>query len=124
MNTHRISLSSAVIGALLVTMVGCGSSDAADFPHTSSELVDYPAALIDGELSIEASEHGYCPRIRSDGTSYLLVLPPTAEVTADAVKTADTTLTSGSVSLGGGVMATDFNDARCASPSPAWLVGP
>ncbi|GAA2529853.1 hypothetical protein [Rarobacter incanus] len=130
MKSHEIALSSVALGRLLVTVAGCGtepegSNASAGFPHTGSLAEDYPFASLDGKLSIEASESGYYPRLVSEHRiSYLLVLPPNAEVGANTVKIGDRTLTVGDISVGGGEMATDVDGAGCSSQSPAWLVAP
>jgi hypothetical protein len=107
---------------------GCTTgSGSANFPHTESVFESYPAALLEGTLSIERNGDMYCPRIEhgTDEPSYLLVLPPNAQVTETSLEIEGETYSLGTILIGGGsAMGLDYESVGCAADSGAWLVAP
>ncbi|WP_142120353.1 hypothetical protein [Rarobacter faecitabidus] len=116
--------------SILILPVGCAkesgpANSGANFPHTISSLEAYPAALLEGNLSIEKSGDAYCPRVETaQGDNYLLVLPPTAEVKAESIAVFGKVYATGDVVFSGGDLNIDFDDAGCSSNSGKWLAGP
>ncbi|WP_029068590.1 hypothetical protein [Jonesia quinghaiensis] len=129
MYSRNLVKNSVLVAVLVVSLAACGTGSSAqddmDFPHTETQLDGYPEALLIGDLVIEKVDDSYCPRVESEeGTTHLLVLPPSAKVDANSVTVGDQVRNLGAVEVGGGVMGGEFDDAGCERGTEPWLVSP